>query len=77
MNRKSKKGQVVGKSAKTISVLIERTRKHPKYFKMVKIHRRILAHDEGQSAQLLDFVEIVETKPISKQKSWVLKEIIK
>lgn len=77
MTRKRKKGQVISKSAKTISVLIERTRRHPKYLKMVKIHRKILAHDEKQSAQLLDFVEIVESKPVSKKKSWVLKEIIK
>lgn len=77
MSKRKQRGQVVAKSAKTISVLIERMKKHPKYLKMVKIHRKILVHDENETAQLMDFVEIVESKPVSKRKSWVLNKVIK
>jgi len=77
MSRKMLRGQVVAKSAKTISVSIERLKKHSKYLKIVKLHNKILVHDENEVANLMDIVEIVETKPVSKRKSWMLSRVIK
>jgi small subunit ribosomal protein S17 len=64
------------KMDKTITVLIERKLKHPIYGKFVKKSRKFFAHDEKNECNEGDTVKIAETKPISKNKTWKLVEII-
>jgi small subunit ribosomal protein S17 len=63
---------VSDKGDKTISVKIERKVKHPKYGKVIKRSTKVHAHDENNSANVGDFVNIQECRPISKLKSFVL-----
>lgn len=70
-------GKVVSdKMNKTVSVLIERRVKHPLYGKIVRRSKKYLAHDENNQAKIGDTVEIQESRPISKNKSWVLTKVI-
>ncbi|PIQ85890.1 MAG: 30S ribosomal protein S17 [Candidatus Omnitrophica bacterium CG11_big_fil_rev_8_21_14_0_20_45_26] len=76
--RREKVGQVIrAKAAKTIVVEIERLTQHPLYRKVIRKRRRFLVHDEKSAAKLGDKVRIVESKPISKLKSWQLVEVLK
>lgn len=75
--RKHKIGVVVSdKMEKTISVLVERRIKHPKYQKYILRHTRYKAHDEQREAHIGDRVEIAETRPLSKTKSWRLIKVL-
>ncbi len=75
--RTTKVGVVVGnKMKKTVAVLVERQVRHPLYNKIVKRRKKFLAHDEYEKCQIGDLVKIVETKPISKKKRWIVKEIL-
>ncbi len=70
-------GKVVSdKMDKTVSVLIERRVKHPLYGKIVRRSKKYLAHDETNQAKIGDLVEIQESRPISRNKSWVLSKVI-
>ncbi|MCX7114466.1 MAG: 30S ribosomal protein S17 [Gammaproteobacteria bacterium] len=70
-------GRVVSdKMDKTIVVLVERTVKHPKYGKILKRTTKIQAHDETQSCKIGDLVRIKQVRPISKNKSWALVDIV-
>ncbi len=70
-------GQVVSDAAdKTISVRIDRSKTHPLYHKQYKVSNKIAAHDEANEAGTGDIVEISETRPISKSKSWKLVKIV-
>lgn len=63
------KGVVVSdKMDKTISVVVSRFVKHPLYGKFYKVSKKYKAHDEENKYKIGDKVEIVETKPISKDK---------
>jgi small subunit ribosomal protein S17 len=64
------------KMDKTIAVLVERKLQHPIYGKFVKKSKKFLAHDEKNECNEGDTVAIEETRPLSKRKSWSLKEII-
>lgn len=76
-NRKERVGVVVSsKMAKTISVMVERKVKHPKYAKFVKKSSKFYAHDEKNECNEGDTVRIAETRPLSKLKRWRLVEII-
>jgi small subunit ribosomal protein S17 len=71
------KGQVVSdKGDKTISVLIYRLMKHPKYKKYVRRKSVFKAHDEGNKAKTGDVVKISESRPLSKTKRWKLVEVV-
>ncbi len=75
--RKEKVGIVVSnKMDKTISVMVERKVKHPKYGKFLKKSTKFMAHDEKGEAGMGDTVRIMETRPLSKNKCWRLVEII-
>lgn len=75
--RRSLVGVVTSNKAdKTITVRIERRVKHPIYGKFIRRSTRLHAHDEGNSAQAGDVVAIVQTRPISKTKSWALDSIV-
>ena len=77
-NKKTLNGTVVSdKMDKTIVVSINRYVKYPlKYGKFRKISKRIKAHDETNECKIGDKVTIEETVPISKDKAFVVKEII-
>ena len=64
------------KADKTITVRIERRVKHPIYGKFIRRSTRLHAHDEANSANEGDVVAIVQSRPISKTKSWALDSIV-
>jgi len=75
--RKSRVGLVVSdKMEKTIVVKVEDKVKHPLYKKYVKKTKNFKVHDENNECKTGDFVEIIETRPLSKDKNWRLGEII-
>lgn len=67
------KGIVVSdKMAKTAVVSVTRLKKHPKYKKYFKVTKKFKAHDENNEYHIGDKVIIEETKPMSKEKRWVI-----
>jgi len=76
-NRKITGKVISSKRDKTITVLVERTVKHPIYKKILRRSSKIQAHDEVNESSEGDVVTIQETKPISKTKSWKLVSIDK
>ena len=60
---------------KTIAVLVERSVKHPVYGKIIRRKSKIQAHDEHNACKVGDSVIIVESRPISKRKSWRLQSM--
>lgn len=75
--RKTRLGTVVSdKMDKTIVVAVVRKFKHPLYKKYVKTTKKFKAHDERNECGIGDYVEIAETRPISKDKCWRLVKII-
>ena len=71
-------GTVVSDKMKdTIVVAIERYVKHPKYQKFTSSRKKYKVHDEGNTAKIGDKVVIVETRPISRHKTFKLQEIKK
>jgi small subunit ribosomal protein S17 len=57
---------------KTVSILVERSIKHPLYQKFMKRSKKYLAHDEQNSSKEGDIVKIREARPISKRKRFVV-----
>ena len=75
--RKTQVGMVVSdKMDKTVTVLVERLTKHPVYKKYIRKRATFKAHDENNVCRLGDKVLIVETRPLSKDKRWRVREII-
>ena len=71
-------GTVVSNSMeKSITVSIKRRLRHPLYNKYIYKTSKILAHDQEMVSKVGDVVSIEESKPISKNKSWVLTKVIK
>ena len=76
-NRRVLRGKVVSdKMDNTIVVEIATKRSHPLYGKRVKFSRRFKAHDELNEAKVGDTVEIMETRPLSKDKHFRLTKIV-
>ena len=74
-NAKAMVGKVISdKMHKTIVVLIERSVRHPKYGKIMKLRTKVHAHDENNICKIGDTVRVCESRPISKTKYWVLVE---
>ncbi len=65
------------KMQKTVVVKTMHLTRHAKYAKTVKLHNKFKAHDEKGIAKLGDTVEIVETRPLSKDKRFMVKKVIK
>ncbi|HEX9617961.1 MAG TPA: 30S ribosomal protein S17 [Anaerolineales bacterium] len=75
-NRRRITGVVTSnKMDKTVVVEISRTYRHPLYKKVVHSEKRVMAHDE-LGCQIGDSVRIVESRPISRLKHWVVEEIL-
>lgn len=71
-------GKIVSdKRAKTVTVLVERRVKHELYGKIVGKSSKYHAHDEKGEYKLGDVVEITESRPISKTKSWIVTRLVK
>jgi small subunit ribosomal protein S17 len=71
-------GKIVSdKRAKTVTVLVERRTMHELYGKIVGKSSKYHAHDEKGEYKLGDTVEITESRPISKTKSWVVTKLVK
>jgi len=75
--RKTRIGRVVSdKMDKTIVVAVEDDVKHPLYKKIMRRTTKFKAHDENNECGVGDRVEIMETRPFSKEKRWRLVRII-
>ena len=75
--RKTRVGMVVSdKMDKTIVVAIKDNVRHPLYKKIIKRTIKLKAHDENNSCGIGDKVEIMETRPLSKDKRWRVTNII-
>jgi small subunit ribosomal protein S17 len=70
-------GKVISdKMDKTITVKVERQVKHPIYGKFIKRSTKVHAHDEANECKIGDTVTVVESRPLSKSKSWQLVEVV-
>ena len=75
--RKVRVGKVVSnKMDKTIVVAIADNVKHPLYKKVIKRTYKLKAHDENNECAIGDTVEVMETRPLSKDKRWRLVKIV-
>lgn len=76
-NRRRLIGRVVSdKMDKTVVVEIERRKMHRVYKKVVKSTKRLMAHDESNALQVGAVVRVVESRPISRHKRWVVEAVI-
>ncbi|AHH13990.1 30S ribosomal protein S17 [Borrelia hermsii] len=76
-NKKELIGKVVSdKMSKTIVVEIVQRKMHSIYHKYLRVSKRVKAHDEREESRLGDKVRIIESRPISKEKRWMLGEIL-
>ena len=75
--RKTRVGKVISdKMDKTIVVAVVDSVKHPLYKKVVKTTYKLKAHDEANEAKVGETVEVMETRPLSREKRWRLASII-
>lgn len=73
MTRRIIQGTVVStKMKKTATVRVESVKIHPKYHKRYTVSKKYFVHDELEKAKVGDFVSFKETRPLSKNKRWVL-----
>jgi len=78
VRRRTKVGRVVSnKMQKTVVVAVENVRQHSLYGRNVRRTTKFKAHDEENRCQIGDMVIIAESRPISKEKHWVVREILK
>lgn len=76
--RKLRQGVVISnKMDKTVVVRIERTTMHPKYKKYIRVWKRVKAHDDKNECQEGDLVQLVETRPLSRDKRWRVRKIVR
>jgi small subunit ribosomal protein S17 len=75
--RKVRTGVVISRSGdKTVTVQITYRKHHPKYGKMMTLHKKLHCHDEKNECGLGDTVRVMETRPLSKTKCWRVVEIV-
>ncbi len=76
-NKRVLEGIVVSnKGDKTIVVEVERKFLHPRYRKTVRSHKKYMAHDEENTCNIGDRVRIIESRPLSRRKRWMLTEVV-
>jgi len=61
---------------KTRVVKVERVFRHPRYERVVRVSKKLKAHDEGNESHVGDRVLIEETRPLSKEKRWRIRQIL-
>jgi small subunit ribosomal protein S17 len=77
-HKTEKIGEVVStKMAKTIVVQVTRRVPHPLYKRIVTKRNKFYAHDEESTAKVGDIVRIIESRPLSKMKRWMLGDVIR
>ena len=64
------------KMDKSVVVTVERQFAHPKYKKIIKKSKKLMAHDENNECRMGDTVRIIESRPLSAQKRWKVVEIL-
>lgn len=64
------------KMDKTVVVVVEREYRHPLYQKVVRSTKKYLAHDEENACRVGDRVRILESRPLSRRKRWVVEAIL-
>ena len=75
--RRTLVGQVVSNAMdKTVVVRVERLVQNPRYKKYVRRYSKFLAHDEANACEIGDRVQIIEHRPISKRKRWMVQETL-
>ena len=75
--RRDQEGVVVSDAMqKTRVVKIERVYRHPQYQRVIRMSKKLKAHDEGNASKVGDRVIIEETRPLSKEKRWRIREIL-
>jgi small subunit ribosomal protein S17 len=75
--KKTREGVVVSdKMTKTRVVLIERVYRHPRYERVVRRSKRLKAHDEANATKVGDRVLIEETRPMSHDKRWLIRQVL-
>jgi len=75
--QRTREGVVVSdKMTKTRVVLIERVYRHPRYERVVRRTKRLKAHDEANASKVGDRVLLEETRPLSKEKRWRIRDIV-
>jgi small subunit ribosomal protein S17 len=75
--RKTREGVVVSDAMqKTRVVKIERVYRHPRYQRVIRMSKKLKAHDEGNESHVGDRVIIEETRPLSKEKRWRIRSIV-
>jgi small subunit ribosomal protein S17 len=76
-SRRRLQGTVVSnKMDKSVVVLVESAKPHRLYGKVVRTTKKYMAHDENNELQIGDEVQIVESRPLSKQKRWAVETVI-
>lgn len=76
-NKRKLEGVVISnKAEKSVVVEVERKFLHPRYRKTVRSHKKYLAHDEANTCNPGDRVVIVESRPISRRKHWVMERVV-
>lgn len=77
MPKRQLTGKVVSdKMQKTVVVQVAEFKQHPKYLRRLLVHKKYKAHDEKQQYHVGDDVTIEETRPMSKDKRWIVVEKI-
>ena len=61
---------------KTVVVEVVRKRRHPLYGKVIAMRKKYKAHDEENACQIGDHVEMIESRPLSREKRWVVTGIL-
>jgi small subunit ribosomal protein S17 len=75
--RKTREGVVVSDTMqKTRVVRIERVYRHPRYQRVVRSAKKLKAHDENNESRVGDRVIVEETRPLSKEKRWRIRQIV-
>jgi small subunit ribosomal protein S17 len=75
--RTQKVGKVVSDGMdKTVVVSVDYVRRHPIYHKRIRRTSKFMAHDEQNTCKVGDIVRIEETRPLSKRKRWIVREIL-
>ncbi len=75
--RKTREGVVVSDAMqKTRVVKIDRVFRHPRYERVVRVSKKLKAHDEQNESHVGDRVLIEETRPLSKEKRWRIRQIL-
>ena len=74
---KTKEGVVVSdRMTKTRVVVIERVYRHPRYERVITRSKRLKAHDETNASKVGDRVLLEETRPLSKDKRWRIRQVL-